>query len=259
MRPMHMEFPGDPACEFLDRQYMLGSRILVAPVFSPDGRQRFYLPEGSWQHLLSGEKATFDNKVPMNAYVKVTQSQKLGGAVPDASNHNVIKYDDSEGYGNIGNYYTTSYSVYDEKSKKYIVEDTPYSIRYADGEDYEAVDSRTGTDNGFYFSNYTGDVDDINSAMTVEFTNEVAVGTLRVQKQLKDQSTSKAKFTFRVKLGRIFGTTDPKMDTLEEIPNLEYRVYNSSGEPTTLSESFYDTSKGIVLLAGEYATSTKLL
>ena len=57
MRPMHMEFPGDPACEFLDRQYMLGSRILVAPVFSPDGRQRFYLPEGSWQHLLSGEKA----------------------------------------------------------------------------------------------------------------------------------------------------------------------------------------------------------
>ena len=204
-------------------------------------------------HLLSGEKATFDNKVPMNAYVKVTQSQKLGGAVPDASNHNVIKYDDSEGYSNIGNYYTTSYSVYDEKSKKYIVEDTPYSIRYDDGADYEAVDSRTGTDNGFYFSNYTGDVDDINSAMTVEFTNEVAVGTLRVQKQLKDQSTSKTKFTFRVKLGRIFGTTDPDMDTLEEIPNLEYRVYNSSGEPTTLSESFYDTSKGIVLLAGEYA------
>ena len=189
----------------------------------------------------------------MNAYVKVTQSQKIGGAVPDASNHNVIKYDDSEGYSNIGNYYTTSYSVYDEKSKKYIVEDTPYSIRYADDKDYEAVDSRTGSDNGFYFSNYTGDVDDINSAMTVEFTNEVAVGTLRVQKQLKDQSTSKAKFTFRVKLGRIFGTTDPKMDTLEEIPNLEYRVYNSSGEPTTLSESFYDTSKGIVLLAGEYA------
>ena len=204
-------------------------------------------------HLLSGEKATFDNKVPMNAYVKVTQSQKLGGAVPDTSNHNVIKYDDSEGYSNIGNYYTTSYSVYDEKSKKYIVEDTPYSIRYADDQDYEAVDSRTGSDNGFYFSNYTGDVDDINSAMTVEFTNEVAVGTLRVQKQLKDQSTSKAKFTFRVKLGRIFGTTDPDMDTLEEIPNLEYRVYNSSGEPTTSSESFYDTSKGIVLLAGEYA------
>ena len=57
MRPMHLEFPDDPACEYLDRQYMLGSRILVSPVFSPDGRQGFYLPKGRWQHLLTGEVA----------------------------------------------------------------------------------------------------------------------------------------------------------------------------------------------------------
>ena len=57
MRPMHLEFPDDPACEYLDRQYMLGSRILVSPVFSPDGRQGFYLPKGRWQHLLTGETA----------------------------------------------------------------------------------------------------------------------------------------------------------------------------------------------------------
>ena len=55
MRPMHLEFPDDPACAYLDRQYMLGSRILVSPVFSPDGRQGFYLPKGRWQHLLTGE------------------------------------------------------------------------------------------------------------------------------------------------------------------------------------------------------------
>ena len=48
LRPMHMEFPDDPACAYLDQQYMLGSRILVSPVFSEDGRQRFYLPEGNW-------------------------------------------------------------------------------------------------------------------------------------------------------------------------------------------------------------------
>ena len=56
MRPMHMEFPGDPACGYLDQQYMLGDRLLAAPVFSPDGWQSFYLPEGSWVHLLTGEK-----------------------------------------------------------------------------------------------------------------------------------------------------------------------------------------------------------
>ena len=57
LRPMHMEFPDDPACAYLDQQYMLGSRILVSPVFSEDGRQRFYLPEGNWVHLISREPA----------------------------------------------------------------------------------------------------------------------------------------------------------------------------------------------------------
>ncbi len=57
LRPMHMEFAEDPACAYLDQQYMLGDRILVSPVFSEDGRQKFYLPEGRWVHLLSKEKA----------------------------------------------------------------------------------------------------------------------------------------------------------------------------------------------------------
>lgn len=55
MRPMVLEFPGDPAMGYLDRQYMLGSDILVAPVFSADGEVEFYLPPGPWTHLLSGE------------------------------------------------------------------------------------------------------------------------------------------------------------------------------------------------------------
>ncbi|MBQ6529032.1 MAG: alpha-xylosidase, partial [Clostridia bacterium] len=52
MRPMMMEFPDDPACDTLDRQYMLGSSILVAPVFRKDGNVSYYLPEGKWTHLL---------------------------------------------------------------------------------------------------------------------------------------------------------------------------------------------------------------
>jgi len=34
---------------------MLGSSLLVAPVFSDDGEVTVYLPEGRWTHLLSGE------------------------------------------------------------------------------------------------------------------------------------------------------------------------------------------------------------
>lgn len=57
MRPMMMEFPDDPACDTLDRQYMLGGSLLVAPIFRKDGRVQYYLPEGRWTNLLTGEAA----------------------------------------------------------------------------------------------------------------------------------------------------------------------------------------------------------
>lgn len=56
MRPMMMEFPEDPACEYLDRQYMLGDRLLVAPIFREDGKVTYYIPAGEWYNLLTGEK-----------------------------------------------------------------------------------------------------------------------------------------------------------------------------------------------------------
>jgi alpha-D-xyloside xylohydrolase len=57
MRAMMMEFPGDPACDTLDRQYLLGGSLLVAPVFSEDDAVDYYLPTGRWTHLLTGEIA----------------------------------------------------------------------------------------------------------------------------------------------------------------------------------------------------------
>ena len=38
-------------------QYMLGSALLVAPVFDPNGQVEYYLPAGEWRHLISGEVA----------------------------------------------------------------------------------------------------------------------------------------------------------------------------------------------------------
>jgi alpha-D-xyloside xylohydrolase len=56
MRPMVVEFADDPTCAHLDRQYMLGDNVLVAPVFSADGAAAYYLPEGCWTHLQTGER-----------------------------------------------------------------------------------------------------------------------------------------------------------------------------------------------------------
>ena len=56
MRPMQLEFPDDPAAAYLDRQYMLGGELLVAPVFSESGEVEFYLPAGTWTSLITGDK-----------------------------------------------------------------------------------------------------------------------------------------------------------------------------------------------------------
>lgn len=56
MRPMYMEFPEDANCAPLDRQYMLGSKILVAPIMSEDGDVDYYLPSGKWEHVIDGRQ-----------------------------------------------------------------------------------------------------------------------------------------------------------------------------------------------------------
>ena len=55
MRAMLLEFPEDPACTYLDRQYMFGPDLLVAPVLSADGVIDYYVPSGRWVSLLTGE------------------------------------------------------------------------------------------------------------------------------------------------------------------------------------------------------------
>lgn len=55
LRAMLLEFPDDPACDSLDRQYLLGDALLVAPVFNAIGDVDFWLPEGRWTHLFTGK------------------------------------------------------------------------------------------------------------------------------------------------------------------------------------------------------------
>jgi alpha-D-xyloside xylohydrolase len=54
MRAMLLEFPDDPTAAFLDRQYMLGESLLVAPIFAEDGDVAYYLPAGRWTQLIGG-------------------------------------------------------------------------------------------------------------------------------------------------------------------------------------------------------------
>jgi len=54
MRSMLLEFPEDRTTSQLDRQYMLGGDVLVAPVFADSGEVEYYLPAGEWIGFLDG-------------------------------------------------------------------------------------------------------------------------------------------------------------------------------------------------------------
>jgi alpha-D-xyloside xylohydrolase len=48
VRPLILEFPHDLGCMFIDDEYMLGSKLLIAPIFSETGRRSVYIPQGKW-------------------------------------------------------------------------------------------------------------------------------------------------------------------------------------------------------------------
>ncbi len=56
LRPMQLEFGDDPATGYLDRQYLLGADLLVAPVFNSAGDVEFYLPAGTWTNYFTDKR-----------------------------------------------------------------------------------------------------------------------------------------------------------------------------------------------------------
>ncbi len=56
MRSMVLEFTEDKNCHYLDKQYMMGDSLLVAPVFNDESIAEYYLPEGNWTNFFTGRK-----------------------------------------------------------------------------------------------------------------------------------------------------------------------------------------------------------
>ncbi len=55
MRSMVLEFIEDKNVHTLDKQYMLGDNLLVAPIFNDKCIGEFYLPEGTWTNFFTNE------------------------------------------------------------------------------------------------------------------------------------------------------------------------------------------------------------
>ncbi len=55
IRSLALQFPSDPEAARHNDLFMLGDELLVAPVYTPNGRRSVYLPQGIWTRLRSNQ------------------------------------------------------------------------------------------------------------------------------------------------------------------------------------------------------------
>ncbi|MFV0504786.1 MAG: alpha-xylosidase [Lachnospirales bacterium] len=98
MRPMFVEFPEDLSCETLDRQYMLGDSLLVAPIFNEDGKAIYYLPKGKWTNYLDNKKYVGERWYTENHdYLSVPLMVKENTILAIGNNKDKPDYDYADG------------------------------------------------------------------------------------------------------------------------------------------------------------------
>jgi alpha-D-xyloside xylohydrolase len=98
MRAMALEFPGDPGCTYLDRQYMLGDDLLVAPVLSADGKVSYYVPDGTWTNFITGERVTGPRWVTEeHGFRSVPLLARPGAVIPVGAVDDRPDYDHADG------------------------------------------------------------------------------------------------------------------------------------------------------------------
>jgi alpha-D-xyloside xylohydrolase len=98
LRAMLLEFPDDPACDTLDRQYMLGDDLLVAPVFSADGVVDYYVPAGRWTNILDGTMIEGPRWVrETHGVLSLPLLARPGSIIPFGSRDDTTEYEFADG------------------------------------------------------------------------------------------------------------------------------------------------------------------
>lgn len=205
-------------------------------------------------NLLFNQSAKFNSKIPSNTMVKVVQNETLYAVNAGNSNTAMSVASDDNGKvtrRNVSNFYSTSYKITDDKSQKVITE-----AKGNKNSNVVSNDTSAGTD-GFYFADYSENHSN-SSAMTVNFTNTVSTSDIKIIKNVSAKSSddkvepkSGDRFTFTVKLSRIFGDKDDI--TPKEYKNLTYKVYNSDNQ---LEGTRTYGKSGVSITANEYAVIT---
>lgn len=88
MRPLFMEFPADANTFDMEDEWLVGARLLAAPILTKGGTRDVYLPAGAWYDFNTGAKvdggATLHVTAPLNvipAYVRAGSIVTLGPVI----------------------------------------------------------------------------------------------------------------------------------------------------------------------------------
>jgi alpha-D-xyloside xylohydrolase len=82
-RALVMDFPDDPALQTVDDEYMVGDRMLVAPMFAGERERPVVLPKGEWNDFWTGAPVAGGTKFSVAAsHQQIPVYVKAGSVVP---------------------------------------------------------------------------------------------------------------------------------------------------------------------------------
>jgi alpha-D-xyloside xylohydrolase len=98
MRSMVLEFTEDKNCHYLDKQYMLGENLLVAPIFNDENRAEYYLPKGVWTNFFTGKEYIGGTWITeSHDYMSIPLMVRENSIIVTGANDNVADYDYADG------------------------------------------------------------------------------------------------------------------------------------------------------------------
>jgi alpha-D-xyloside xylohydrolase len=81
-RALLMDYPDDRRLQEVDDEYMMGDRLLVAPMFAGEAERKVVLPPGEWQDFWTGEVLTGRDHTVPSTMSNIPVYVKAGSLIP---------------------------------------------------------------------------------------------------------------------------------------------------------------------------------
>ncbi len=81
MRPLVLEFPQDPKTFHLEDEWLVGDRLLAAPVLTEGGARDVYLPAGSWYDFNTSQHVNGSQTLHLQAALDTIPAYVRAGTI----------------------------------------------------------------------------------------------------------------------------------------------------------------------------------